>query len=70
MKVCKNGLDENILELFTAPFDDHDFFLHATHFVTVEQALATIGILNPDFFEYRRLYFMEKLTNQTIHRRK
>ena len=51
MKVCKNGLDKNILELFTAPFDDHDFFLHATHFVTVEQALATIGMLNPDFFE-------------------
>ncbi|WP_308720551.1 hypothetical protein [Komagataeibacter xylinus] len=50
MKICKNGLDENILELFTAPFENHDFFLHATHLVTVEQALATIGVLNPGFF--------------------
>lgn len=49
MEICVPGLDKNLMRAFNSDIGASEYFSYVGHSVTVEQAIAVIGILAPDF---------------------
>ena len=59
MEKCHKGVDGKIMNLFSSATVNEDFFLYVSNKVTLEHALAVIGILTPIFFEKDGCVFWE-----------
>ncbi len=51
MNVCRGQISKEILEKFTSNLGAGEFFSQAGNLVSIEQALAVLGMLSPDFIE-------------------
>lgn len=66
MKECYRGVSGDITRYYSDSFGIDDFFLYVSCNVTVEQALSSIAILTPKFFEVEGCIFWENEQTKDI----
>lgn len=52
MKSCRGGISTQSLSLFSSDVGAGEFFSYVGNLVSLEQAIAVIGLLSPDFVEH------------------
>lgn len=52
MKSCRGGISTQSLSLFSSDIGAGEFFSYVGNLVSLEQAIAVIGLLSPDFVEH------------------
>ncbi|GAC1044866.1 hypothetical protein [Rhizobium sp. No.120] len=68
MDVCEGKVPKEILSLFTSDIGSGEFFSYVGNLVSVEQALAVLGILSPDFIEHEDHVFWRANASADISR--
>lgn len=51
MKICQGGVSTQLLSLFASDIGTGEFFSYVGNLVSLEQAIAVLGVLSPDFIE-------------------
>jgi hypothetical protein len=51
MKSCQGGISTQSLSLFSSDIGAGEFFSYVGNLVSLEQAVAVLGVLSPDFVE-------------------
>ncbi|MFT8700315.1 MAG: hypothetical protein ABF802_04880 [Acetobacter orientalis] len=69
MNDCGKGVSGNITQYYSDSFGIDDFFLYVSCNVTVEQALSSIAILTPKFFELEGCIFWENSQTRNIRKK-
>jgi len=51
MKGCQGGISKHSLNMFASDIGSGEFFSYVGNLVSLEQAIAVLGLLSPDFIE-------------------